>query len=169
MKSEEIKVKEKSRSHSPCNHGCFSLTARNGGRQEVLKGNVATKSTSLTYAQNHFFPSFFPYCSSLLRYHGWSRQNPLSLFVLYAWVRRVGEKETQWEEWESGGDCVCLLGIHHCIASSLELEWNLWGLMVMEIFPIHVGHIHIVTVCKENVFSFSFCGCSVFRHFAHSF
>lgn len=39
----------------------------------------------------------------------------------------------------------------------------------MEIFPIHVGRIRLVRECKENVFPFSFCRCSVFRHFVHSF
>lgn len=166
MKSEEIKVKEKWRSPSPCYHGCFSLTTRNGGRLKVLKGNVATKSTSLMYAPNHFLPSFFPCCSSFLCYHGWSRQNTLSLFTLRTWMRRNGEKETEWEKWESwgGGDCVCLLGIHYCIAASLELDCNFWGFMVMEVFPIHVGHIRLADVCP-----FSFCGCSVFRHFAQYF
>lgn len=80
MKSDEIKVKEKSRSHPPCYHDCFSLTTRNGGRQEVLKGNVVTKGTSLTYAQNHFSPSFFPlpfFLSSL----SWMKQTESPVFV----------------------------------------------------------------------------------------
>lgn len=102
MKSDEIKVKGKSRSHSPCYHGCFSLTTRDGGRLEVLKGNVVTKGTSLTYAQNHFFPSFFPlpfFLSSL----SWMKQTESPVFVralhLSEEGRGRGDEMGEMREW----------------------------------------------------------------------